>query len=54
MKIGLLDTLHKDELYAYDTYYTKMFNALEEYVSLQRITWLHFKRHVACSNIPEV
>jgi len=54
MRIGPLDTLYKNELYAYNTYYTKLFNALEEYVSLKCIIWLHFKRHVACTNIPEV
>lgn len=53
MRIGLLDTQYK-ELYAYNTYYTKLFCALEEYVSWKYIIWLHFKIHVACTNTPEV
>jgi hypothetical protein len=54
MRIGLLNTLYKDELYAYNTYYTKLFNALDEHVSLKCNIWLHFKRHVAYTNMPEV
>lgn len=53
MRIGLLDTLCR-ELYAYNTYYTKLFYELEEYVFLKCIIWLHFKRYVACTNKPEV
>lgn len=53
-RIGVLDTLYKAELYSYNTYYTKGSNAVDEYVPFNCIVWLHFKRHVSCTNIPEV